>query len=451
MLDANIKAAIDQIVELKGIPKEAILTAIENGMAAAYKRDHGNRFMEVEAELCGGEKIAEVYRVYHVVDEVIDPRELELEEGEEKPLALEQQITLEDAKEIDETAQIGSTIRELVTPEHYGRIAAMAAKQAIMQKLRASEGEIIRDLYETKIGTIVTGQVQRTDGDNIIVQLDRTVATLQKRDQIPGEKYIAGEYMKFYIVRIIDGFKGATIIISRTHPLMIKEMIRLEVPEVADGVVEVKRVAREAGIRSKVAVTTADEDIDSVGSCVGQSGVRIQNIMQELNGEFIDIIEWDENPVKIIERSLAPAELHAIRADERGKRAKIYLEEDERSLAIGKNGQNVRLASKLSGWEIDVLNMEAFDRWQEREAEKEKENSTNTKKAVKKEEKKQTTKKETKSDDSDWGVLTTAVINKLTTAGYASVQDLKGMDAKSIGEIPGIGKASVEKILAEIA
>ncbi len=357
-----INSVLDQLQEERGIPKEKIIEAIEAALATAYKKEYGKRDQIVRAVFDKDSGKTDFLQVKIVVDPkkvVYDEEELnDVPEGEEDDRIFfnsEKHILLEDAQKIKKGAEVGE---EIVFPlEHkddYGRIASQTAKQVIIQKIREAEKTSVMAEYGKKEGEIVTGSVQRIERGNIFIDLGRTTAILPYEEQIPGERYRQGERVRAYLFRVEDNPKGIFLKLSRSHPLFLKKLFEAESPEIASGAVEIKAVAREAGSRTKLAVFSNDSHIDPVGAMVGQRGVRVSTVMSELGGEKIDIIEWSEDPKKFIEEALSPAKILSIETNDAEKTAVVQVTEDQQSLAIGKGGQNVRLAAKLTGWRIDI-------------------------------------------------------------------------------------------------
>jgi N utilization substance protein A len=268
---------------------------------------------------------------------------------------MERDMLLEEAKKIKKDAKIGDTIElPLPTYEEFGRVAAQTAKQVIIQRIREAERESMFDEYKEKEGQVVNGTVQRVEGRNVFVDLGKSVGVLFPSEQIEGENYRVGQHVKVYLVRVESDTKGPGLLLSRTHPEMVRHLFSLEVPEIFTGTVEIKAIAREAGSRTKIAVFSAEEGVDPIGSCVGQKGTRVQTIIDALGGEKIDIIEWNENVEKFVSAALSPAKVLSVALHEEEKRAVVTVPDDQLSLAIGKRGQNVRLAARLTGWKIDV-------------------------------------------------------------------------------------------------
>ncbi len=352
----NLQSAINAVAAEKNLDPEVIFEAIEFALAAAYKREYGNREMEIKVDFNPKNEQSTVYRVWHVIK---SPADLNPDDPD-NPTTEWTHIPLAAAKKLKKDAKVGDEIREDVTPMDYGRIAAQSAKQVIIQKLRGAENEMIAQYYQDKVGQIVAATVKRvTDNGDIEVEVERTQALMFRSKLIPGERLRAGQRFKVFVEDIRETSRGPQVILSRTHNELVRALMEMEIPEIEEGKVEIKKIAREPGVRSKVAVISHDESIDPVGSCVGQKGVRIQGVMDEINNEYIDVIEWAEDREEMVKRALAPANLTGIRFldDETPLRIRVYLEEDQRSLAIGRSGQNVRLAGFLLDAEVDVLNM----------------------------------------------------------------------------------------------
>jgi N utilization substance protein A len=285
----------------------------------------------------------------------------------------ERDILLKDAKKIKKGSKVGDIIEiELESQHEYGRVAAQTAKQVIIQRIREAERDSMFAEYKGKEGEIVSGTVQRIEGKNIYIDLGKSIGVLFPSEQVRGEMLRIGQRIKGYLYKVESDPKGPGITLSRTHPDMVKKLFELEVPEIFSGSVEIKSIAREAGSRTKIAVASNEDGIDPIGSCVGQKGIRVQAVIEELGGEKIDIIEWSEKPEKFIAAAISPAKVLAVDINDEGKEAKVMVPEDQLSLAIGKQGQNVRLAAKLTGWKIDVvgMNIEKKEEDEEKESEK---------------------------------------------------------------------------------
>lgn len=339
-MTSEFMSAINQIADEKGIPREIILQTVEAALAAAYRKDFGQKEQLVVAKLDPKTEKTRIFVVHKIVDEVEDPVK---------------EISLKDAKKVDKSAKAGGEIHEEVfPPAEYGRVAAQTAKQVILQRLREAERDIIFNEYKDKEGTLLTGTVQRIEGDVVMIDIGKATGILFPSEQSRADRYFIGQRMKFYVVRVDDSGKEPQVLLSRAHPEMISRLFEMEVPEINAGTVEIKGVAREAGVRSKVAVRSTQEAVDPVGSLVGRRGVRVQAVMAEIGEEKIDIVLWDENLKQYIINALSPAKIREVILDEDKRSALIKVEEDQLSLAIGKAGQNVRLASKLTGWQIEV-------------------------------------------------------------------------------------------------
>ncbi len=366
MLDIKtFRSALEQLEEERKIPKEKILEAIEQAMAAAYKKDYGKKGQIIRAKFDLETGKTDFYKVKIVVDETIAKLDEEdnndeeysvKEEGDERVrFNGEHHIMLEDAKKMKKGVELNDEVVFPLEPkEDYGRIAAQTAKQVIIQKIREAERTSIMDEYGTKEKEIVSGVVQKIERGNVYVDFNRATGILPAEEQIPGEYFQRGQRVRAYLYSVEDTPRGINLRLSRTHPKFIEKLFAMEAPEVASGVVEIKAIAREAGARSKITVFSNDEHIDPVGSCVGQKGTRVNTITQELSGEKIDIIPWSEDPKQFISNSLSPAKVISIETDEKEHKAVVEVADDQLSLAIGKGGQNVRLAAKLTGWRIDI-------------------------------------------------------------------------------------------------
>lgn len=370
MIDIKaLKQALEVIETEKRIPKAKVLEAVEASLSAAYKKEYADKEQTIKCLLDLDTGKIDFVQSKLVVDEtnVWIPKTTENEtgemieeikvEGDERPkFNDEKHIFLNDAKLIKRDAEVGSEIIfPLEMKDDFGRIAAQTAKQVVMQKLREAEKASLTEEFGEKEGTILTGTVQRAEKGNVFIDLGRATAVLTPDEQIKGESYTPGEKIRAYLFASDENAKGLSLKLSRTHPKFLSELFKLECPEIASGVVEIKAVTREPGKRSKIAVFSKDEYIDPIGACVGQRGTRVNQITQELKGERIDIILWNEDTKEFIAEALSPAEIESIELDEVGKIAKVKVRDDQFSLAIGKMGQNVRLAARLTGWKIDVI------------------------------------------------------------------------------------------------
>ena len=373
----TIKSAIEQIANERGLSVDEVIEAVEGAIASAYKKEYRKKTEVVKASFdtkTGNMK-------FWLVKTVVDPNEVKMpEEGEEvvedepKTPSMEEEgeqlirynpdrhIFVEEAQKTDPKTEIGDDITfPLETYEEFGRIAAQTAKQVILQNVREAERESIRKEFEKKEGEMVSGTIQRYEKGHVYVDIGRAVGVMFQNDSVPGEHYRTGQRMRFYILAVQqEDRKRPGIVLSRAHPNFVAKLLELEVPEIAEGVVEIKRVAREPGSRTKVAVLSNQEGIDPVGSVVGQRGARIMAVINELGNEKIDVVEWSEDPEEIIANSLSPAKVKYVEAKPR-REALVLVPEDQLSLAIGRGGQNVRLAAKLSGWKIDVRSQSSPD------------------------------------------------------------------------------------------
>ncbi len=337
-MNAEFIQALDQIEKEKGIDKDVLLEAIENSLITACKNNYGAS-MNVKVDIDRENGDMSVYAEKEIVVEVEDD---------------ELEITLEKALEIDPTYKVGDICQIPIKPKNFGRIAAQKAKQVVVQKIREAEREVLFGQYISKEKEVVTGIVQRYVKNNVVVNLGKVDAMMTEKEQVPGETYATNERVKVYVVEVKDSTKGPKIYVSRTHPELIKRLFEQEVPEVHDGTVEIKSISREAGSRTKMAVFSNNEDVDPVGACVGHNGSRVSIIVHELKGEKIDIIPWNEDSASFISAALSPSKVVKVVVDEDEKSARVVVPDYQLSLAIGKEGQNARLAAKLTGYRIDI-------------------------------------------------------------------------------------------------
>lgn len=337
-MNAEFTEALEQIEKDKGISKDILIDAVEAALISSYKRNFGSaQNVRVEINRDNGE--VHVYAQKKITDDVIDD-------------LLE--IDIEDAKKINSKYTIGDIFESEVTPRNFGRIAAQTAKQVVVQRIREAERGIVYEEFINRESEIITGEVSRVAKGNVYISLGRTEAILGPSEQIPNEEYQHGDRIKCYIVEVKKTTKGPQILLSRTHPGLVKRLFELEVPEIHDGTVEIKSISREAGSRAKIAVDSKDSNVDAVGACVGPKGARVQTIVDELKGEKIDIIKYSEDPREFISSSLSPAKVLQCEVNSEEKTAKVIVPDYQLSLAIGKEGQNARLAAKLTGWKIDI-------------------------------------------------------------------------------------------------
>ncbi len=366
-MNDQLEQALQQIEDEKGIPRAEILTMIEMSLAAAFRKDYGTKDQNVQVEFSPENLGVKVFDVKEVVPDEMAVESSMATETPENEFDPQKQITLEEAKKISakgghasggkKSYKVGDIIKTDITPKtgtNFGRIAAQTAKQVIIQKLREAERNMQFSDFKAKERTLQNGVIQRVEGDTILIDLGKAVGVLFPSEQIRGERYTIGQRVKVLILHVEPAAKGPKITLSRCHPDMVRKLFELEVPEIFSGSVEIKAIAREAGSRSKIAVIANQDGIDPIGACVGQKGSRVQTVMGELGGEKIDIIEYSDDQVKFIANALSPAKILNVQLDEESKEAKVGVLEDQLSLAIGKAGQNVRLAARLTGWKIDI-------------------------------------------------------------------------------------------------
>ena len=346
-MKSDFYAAISQIAAERGIPKESILEVMEKALVTAYRRTLGNNPppIEVSVKLDPQTGMARVYAEKQVVDEVFDDRF---------------EVDYVVAKRIKADVELGETVLVESTPNDFGRIAAQTAKQVILQGIKEVEREHIYGEYIDREGELVTATVQRVAKGNVILEMGKAEAILPPKEQVDNDRYYHGQRLKVYLMEIRREERGPRLIASRTHKQLIVRLFEMEVPEIYNGTVEIKSIAREPGLRTKVAVTARQEGIDPVGSCVGMRGIRIQNIVNELNGEKIDVVQWSSDPKEFIASALSPAQVVEVQLREDDHAATVIVPDKQLSLAIGKEGQNVRLAAKLTGWRIDIKSATAL-------------------------------------------------------------------------------------------
>ena len=353
-MKASFLAAINQICSEKNVKPDQVLDAVKQAIATAYRKDYGNKEQEIRVELEEGRDEPIILLVKEVVEDVENDNF---------------EISLSDAKKINNDAEEGDEITINVTPEGYGRIAAQAAKQVILQKLQEAEKQSLFDMFKDREHELLTATVTKVEPNWVTLEIEGMTVSMPWREQIPGEHYYTGKRIRVYLDTVEQTGKGPQLRISRTHPGLVRKLLELEIPEVRNEDVEIKAIARDAGFRSKVAVSSTDPRIDPIGACVGQKGVRIQAVMDEINGERVDMIEWSEDPIKLISTALQPASISAViivneeehlDAENRKvkKRAAVFVEEEQRPMAIGRKGQNIRLATDLTGFELDMYNYE---------------------------------------------------------------------------------------------
>ncbi|WP_153731316.1 transcription termination factor NusA [Sporosarcina obsidiansis] len=337
-MSSDLLEALTALEQQKGISRDVLVDAIEAALVTAYKRNF-NQAQNVRVDLNLDKGTMKVYSRKDVVEEVEDDR---------------LQISLEDAQVINPVYEIGDIVEEEVTPRDFGRIAAQTAKQVVTQRVREAERGLIYEEYIDREEDIVNGIVERMDAKNLFVGLGKVEAVLPSSEQIQTESYAPHDRIKVYITKVERTARGPQVFVSRTHPGLLRRLFELEVPEIYDGTVEIKSIAREAGDRSKISVYTTNEEVDPVGSCVGSRGARVQSISNELNGEKVDIVEWSDDPVVFVANALSPSKVLDVQVDEEERSTTVVVPDYQLSLAIGKRGQNARLAAKLTGWKIDI-------------------------------------------------------------------------------------------------
>ena len=402
-MQQDLNRVIEQVSKEKGIDKTIIISALENAMVSAAKKTFGHQ-RKIEAQYNPELGEVELFEAKLVVEAVTDP-------------AVE--ITLQEAREnLDPDAEVGDELLSKLDTSSFGRIAAQAAKQNIVQRVRDAEREIIYNEFKGREGQLVNGIVQRFEKKNIIVNLGRTDAILPEKEQVPRERYRQGDRIRAYIVSVEMTSRGPQIVLSRTHPGMLVKLFEQEVPEIYEAIVEVKGAAREPGGRAKIAVISNDPDVDPVGACVGMKGTRVQAVVQELRGEKIDIVHWTSDQAEYVCRALAPAKVSKIIIDDEGHNMEVIVPDDQLSLAIGRKGQNVRLASRLSGWRIDVRGESEAD-------------------------------EETRRARISLGAIpgvNDMVAELIYQSGFKSAEELAEADLETILEIDGIGPEKAEVI-----
>lgn len=413
-------AAINQLADEKNLPRDVVMETVKAAIRAAYRKDYGTREQNIDVDLDEKSGNITVYDVKEVVENVEDK---------------ELHISVTDAKKYKENPKVGDLIRIDVTPVGYGRIAAQSAKQVIIQRLQEAERELMYQTFKDRENELLNALVHRVERSQVYVDLDRVTAILPPDQQIPGERYFGGQRIKIYLDRVIKTPKGPQLLISRTHPNLVRKLLELEIPEIKAGVVEVKSIARSPGVRCKIAVASNDPKVDPIGSCVGQKGVRVQNVTEELNGERVDVIQWHQDSARFIEAALSPAKIFHIKIDENAKRASVYVNQDQRPLAIGKQGQNVRLASHLAGYEIDILDVKDIPEGTVIGGD-----APTSAAPVQPKEREVVVKIENLEG------LSKALVEKLAAANLTEVEQLKGLSAKDFASIEGISEEDGQKI-----
>jgi len=404
-MNAGFLEAFAQIIRVKRVDKDTLIDTIKTSLISAARRKLGQE-AEIEVVLDDTKGILEVYRIFKVVKKVEEP---------------DTEIGLKEAREMDDEAQVGSEIKLMLPLEEFGRNAVQTAKQVLMQKVREAERGRVYEDYKDKIGVIASGTVRQVDRGNILVNLGRAEAYLPNREQIRKERYNQGDTIRAVIIEVDKEAKGPLIVLSRTSHQFLRKLFEQEVPEIFDGDVEIKSIAREPGGRSKIAVNSRSDKVDAVGSCVGMKGSRVQAVVNELHGEKIDIVSWNESSNEFVTRALAPAKVSSLRFNEAEDDVLVIVEEDQLSLAIGKEGQNVRLASKLTGWKIDLATVRAVERRDRLE-------------------------QKLQMDISDMVGVTPKIASKLKGIGILTVQKLYKTTLDELIDIDGVGLKTAEKL-----
>lgn len=423
-MQSQFLAAINQLCDEKNLPRDVVLETVKAAIRAAYRKDYGSRDQNIDVGLDEKSGNIAIFLVKKVVEKV---------ENEE------QEITIKEAKQYLKDPEIGNEIRLDVTPIGYGRIAAQSAKQVIIQRLQEAERELMYQTFKDRENELLNALVHRVEGRQVFIDLDKVTAILPVDEQIPGERYFGGQRIKIYLDRVIKTSKGPQLLISRTHPKLVQKLLELEIPEIKAGLVEIKAIARLPGLRCKIAVHSTDPKVDPIGACVGQKGVRVQNVTDELNGERIDVIQWHAEPRKFLEASLSPAKITYIDLDPEARRARVYVTPDQRPLAIGKQGQNVRLASQLTRLEIDIMDAKDIPEDAAKQVSRQHEAAAPMEAPKEKERVYEIEKLE--------GV-TSEVVAKLAGANLTNVEQLRGLTAKDFASIEGVTETEAH-IIAE--
>lgn len=345
-MNNELMAALEDLEREKGVDKEVLFQAIESALISAYRRNFGS-VQNVRVQINRQTGATEVYAQKTVVAQVQDHR---------------LEVSLDEARDVNPGADEEDIVEFEITPKNFGRIAAQTAKQVIVQRIREAERGMIYDEYSGREGDIVTGMVQRVERGLVFIDLGRTEAILMPSEQVPGEMLRPNERVKLYVVEVKKTTKGPQVYLSRSHPGLIRRLFELEVPEIHDGIVEIRGIAREAGARTKIAVWAEDPNVDPVGACVGAKGQRVQAIVNELKGEKLDIIAWDPDPAVFVSNALSPAHVTEVEIEEDSRSARVIVPDNQLSLGIGKEGQNARLAAKLTGWRVDLKSESQVDR-----------------------------------------------------------------------------------------
>jgi len=432
---------IDQISKEKGISREMVIEAVESALVSAAKKKYGTQRIAVQIDPKRGDIVMYAYR--KVVAEIANPDE---------------EITLEEAVKLFPEAQLEGEVPLQVEFEGFGRIAAQTARQVIVQKVREAEREVVFKEFNDKIGQLVNGIVLRHEKGAYFIDLGKTEAVLPAREQVPRENYRRGDRLRAFVLEVKDTSKGPQVVLSRSHPDFVAKLFEMEVPEIYENIVEVKGVVREAGDRTKIAVASKESQVDPVGACVGMKGARVQAVVRELRGEKIDIIPWSEDPRIFIAKALSPAVVEKVGVTEEDRSALAVVADAQLSLAIGKKGQNVRLAAKLTGWKIDILSESEYEqeRQKERDQEIEAAIAEETRKLAQDTEAAETMEAEhaeaeaeakAASDITNIDGVGPKTAEQLQLAGYDTIEKIAAMSDEDILAVPTIGEKTAQKIL----
>ena len=429
-MQSQFNAAINQLVAEKNLPREIVEDIIKSAFKAAYKKDFGHRDQEIDVELSESGEMATVFQILTVVEEVEDEN---------------LEISLEEALKYIKKPKVGDEVRIDVTPMEYGRIAAQSAKQVIIQKLQEAERDIMYANFKDRENELIHAQVHRVQNDHVFVDLGKIIIELPKEFQIRGEKYYAGQRLKLYLDKVVKTPKGPKLMISRTHPNLVRKLLEIEIPEILEGTVEVHKIARDPGVRCKITVSSTDPKIDPIGSCVGQKGVRIQSVMDELAGERIDVLIHTEDNEDLLRSALSPAKINVVKFLGED-RVEAYVEEDQRPLAIGRKGQNVRLASKLLNMELDIKNFDDLDS-EEKQAYLDKQATIEAENAAA--EQASSEKSEQESDVHEMQI-DDVYKEALMDANLTQSVQLKGLSVTDLQTIEGIDETGAEQIFNSV-
>ena len=427
---------IDQISKDKGISREMVIEAVETALVSAAKRKYGTQRIAIQIDPKRGEIAMYAYK--KVVQEVTNP---------------EEEITLDEALELFPEAQMDGEVPLQVEFEGFGRIAAQTARQVIVQKVREAERDVVFKEFNDKIGQLVNGIVLRHEKGAYFIDLGKTEAVLPAREQVPRENYRRGDRVRSVVLEVKDTSKGPQVVLSRSHPDFVSKLFEMEVPEIYENIVEIKGVVREAGDRTKIAVTSKDAQVDPVGACVGMKGARVQAVVRELRGEKIDIIPWSEDPRVFIAKALSPAVVEKVGVTEEDRAALAVVADAQLSLAIGKKGQNVRLAAKLTGWKIDILSESEYEQERQKERDQEIEAAIAEETRKMAEETEAAEHMEAEAEAAAASGLTsiegvgTKTAEQLAQAGYDTIEKIAAMSDEEILAVPGIGEKTAQKIL----